>query len=176
MSGVGEWIMSSFLWTVILASPVERAQVHLNCSDEDRGNTLCKLACGDSRHCEFLEGVCRNCSGTGASPWIRFLKGVASGQMRDTDVGGDWSDPQQFTPLGEEEVKERLRFVKEGHWLLAHPGTPWNFVTPWNDPKLWQGFHQLCENSESTPWVFFELDEWGVPLRARGVVCSGGRR
>ena len=169
MTGV---VVSSLVWTLILSSPVERAKVQLDCSEEARSIQLCEIACGDSRHCEFLEGVCRNCSGTGASPWIRFLKGVASGQMRATDIGGDWGDSQYFDGLGEETLKERLRFLKEGRWMLAHPETPWNFVTPWNDPKLRQGFRQLCENPDSAPWVFFELDEWGVPLLPRGVVCS----
>jgi hypothetical protein len=169
MSGA---VVSSLVWTLILSSPVERAQVQLNCSEETRSIHLCELACGDSRHCEFREGVCRNCSGTGASPWIRFLKGVASGQLQSGEVGGDWGNGQQFDGLGEEAVKERVRFLKEGRWVLAHAETPWNFVTPWNDPRLRRGFSQLCENQDPAAWVFFELDEWGTPLRPLGVVCS----
>ncbi len=172
MSGVGEAVVSSLMWTLILASPVDRAQVRLNCSEEARASQLCELACGDSRQCDFLEGICRNCSGTGASPWIRFLKGVASGQLQSGEVGGDWRNVQQFEGLDDEAGKERFRFLKDGRWVLAHPETPWNFVTPWNDPRLRQGFSRLCENQDPAPWVFFELDEWGNPLRPRGVVCS----
>lgn len=164
--------VSTLIWILAQAQPGERAHVQLNCSESAQATFVCESACGDPARCELREGMCRGCSGTGASPWIRFLKQVASAQLQTSDVGGDWSSPDRFRELDRASAKSALRFLGEGRWILADATTVWNFVTPWNDPKLRLGFSQLCQDGDPAPWVFFELDEWGSPLRPRGVVCS----
>jgi hypothetical protein len=163
----------TLIWMGNLGIPgAERARVSLQCREGGPVPNLCQVACEDSQRCEFVEGVCRSCSGTGASPWIRFLKAVVSGQASREELGGDWGSGISSELLDGPGGKERFAFLGQGRWILAHSSTPWNFVTPWNDPKLRQGFLDLCESQTSDPWVFFELDEWGNPLRPRGVVCS----
>ncbi len=166
-------VLASLIWIGNLGLPgFERARVNLQCSVGGPVPNLCQVACEDSQRCEFVEGVCRSCSGTGASAWTRFLKDVVSGQATREELGEDWGSGVPPELLEGQTGKERFAFLGQGRWILAHSATLWNFVTPWNDSRLRQGFSRLCENPDPAPWVIFELDEWGNPLRPRGVVCS----
>lgn len=146
--------------------------VRMECADERSIASICSHACGRPDYCEFQEGVCRSCSGTGSGPWIRFLKKISRSELDAESIGGDLNLRFPSEGIGEfDRALETANLLKSSQWMVVHSGTLWNFLSPWNSPKIRAGFSRLCGDQDPAPFVVFKLNPWGEPVRPHGVVC-----